>query len=191
MEKVECFCTFSPKRLSKLTSIKSKTKLGSNSNSNSSSSSSSPKTAATPPRSALREKELREVFRRFDSDSDGKISPAELRSHFAAVGEYMSYEEAEGIISHLDSDNDKLLDFQDFLRLMEGGGEREEDLRAAFGIFECSDSGRITARSLQRVLGQLGDKRSYEECVAMIRVFDSDGKGEIGYDEFQQMMTAA
>ncbi|KAH6806481.1 hypothetical protein C2S51_031312 [Perilla frutescens var. frutescens] len=189
MERVECFCTFSPKKLTKLTSIKPKTKPGSSTGSPMTT------TTTTPPRGSLKEEELRGVFRRFDSDSDGKISPAELRSHFASVGEYMSYEDAEGIISHLDSDNDKLLDFQDFLRLMEhdggGGGGEEEDLRAAFGIFECSGSGRITARSLQRVLGQLGDKRSYDECVAMIRVFDSNGKGEIGYDDFQQMMTAA
>ncbi|KAL0461514.1 UNVERIFIED_CONTAM: putative calcium-binding protein CML41 [Sesamum latifolium] len=51
-------------------------------------------------------------------------------------------------------------------------------------------SGRITAKSLQRVLGRLGDQKSYDECVAMIRVFDSDGKGELGYHEFQQMMAA-
>lgn len=102
----------------------------------------------------------------------------------------MSYEDAEGVIDHLDSDNDKLLDFQDFMRLMEhgGGGGGEEDLRAAFGVFEWEGTGRITGRSLQRVLEQLGDPRSYDECVAMIRVFDSDGKGEIGFHEFQQMM---
>lgn len=142
--------------------------------------------------SSSREEEMREVFRRFDGDSDGKISPTELRSYLVSVGESMSYEEAEGIISHLDSDNDKLLDFEDFLRLMEGGGGggREEDLRAAFGVFEWEGTGRITARSLQRVLGQLGDPRSYDECVAMIRVFDSDGKGGIGFGQFQQMMTS-
>lgn len=190
MEPVECFCTFSPKKLSKLSFLKPKTKPGS--------SSGSPRTpnsplSITPPRNTLREEELREVFRRFDCDCDGKISPAELRSYFGSVGEYMSFEDAQGIINHLDTDKDNLLDFQDFLRLMEnnGGGHREEDLRAAFGVFEWEKgSGRITAKSLQRVLGQLGDPKTYDECVAMIRVFDSDGKGEIGYEEFQQMMTA-
>ncbi|KAI3462809.1 hypothetical protein Pfo_019472 [Paulownia fortunei] len=190
MEPVDCFCTFSPKKLSKLSSLKPKTKPGS--------SSASPRTPKsplniTPPRNSLREEELREVFRRFDSDCDGKISAAELRSYFASIGEYMSYEDAQGIINHLDTDKDKLLGFQDFLRLMEynDGRHREEDLKAAFGIFEWEKgSGRITAKSLQRVLGQLGDPKSYDECVAMIQVFDSDGKGELGYDEFQQMMTA-
>ncbi|KAL1563235.1 putative calcium-binding protein CML19 [Salvia divinorum] len=173
MEAVKCFFSFSPK---KQASIKPKSKSASTSGSERSSTS-------------KEEEEMREVFRRFDSDSDGKISPAELRLHLESVGEYMSYEEAEGIISHLDSDNDKLLDMEDFLRLMGGGGGREEDLRAAFGVFEWEGTGRITPRSLKRVLGQLGDPKSYDECVAMIRVFDSEGEGGIGFHQFQQMMT--
>ncbi|KAL8546205.1 hypothetical protein ACS0TY_006062 [Phlomoides rotata] len=192
METVDCFCTFSPKKLSKFGSFKPKNKPGSSSGSPRTPK--SPNLSITPPRDSMREEEvIREVFRRFDGDCDGKISPTELRSYFASVGEYMSYEDAEGIINHLDTDNDNLIDFQDFLRLMEhnGGGGREEDLRAAFEMFEWEKgSGRITAKSLQRVLGRLGDPKSYDECVAMIRVFDSDGKGGIGYDEFQQMMMA-
>lgn len=179
METVDCFCTFSPKRLSK---PKPKNKPGS-----SSGSPKSPGLSITPPRE---EDLIREVFRRFDGDSDGKISPTELRSYFASVGEYMSYEDAEGIIRHVDRDNDDLIDFQDFLRLMENNGP-DEDLRAAFEMFEWEKgSGRITAKSLQRVLARLGDPTSYDECVAMIRVLDSDGKGGIGYDEFHQMMMA-
>ncbi|KAK4409767.1 putative calcium-binding protein CML41 [Sesamum angolense] len=184
MDAVQCFCTFSPKKLSKLKpKPKPKPKPGSPTTPK------SPLNITPPPR----QKELLEVFRRFDTDCDEKISAVELRSYFASIGEYMSYEDAQAIISHLDSDNDGLLDFEDFLRLMEdnGGREGEEDLRAAFGIFEMEKgSGRITAKSLQRVLGQLGDQKSYDECVAMIGVFDSEGKGELGYHEFQQMMAA-
>ncbi|KAL0461515.1 UNVERIFIED_CONTAM: putative calcium-binding protein CML19 [Sesamum latifolium] len=111
MEAVQCFCTFSHKKLSKL-----KPKPGS-------------PTTPKPPLNITpqpRQKELPEVFRRFDSDCDGKISAVELRSYFASIGEYMSYEDAQAVISYLDSDNDGLLDFEDFLRLMEdnGGGRQ-------------------------------------------------------------------
>ncbi|XP_047951438.1 putative calcium-binding protein CML19 [Salvia hispanica] len=167
MEAVKCFFSSSPKK--QASSMKPKSKWGSMSR---------------------EEEEMREVFRRFDSDGDGKISAAELRSRMESVGEYMSSEEAEGNICHLDSDNDKMLDMEDFLRMM-GGGQEEEDLRAAFGVYEWEGTGRITARSLQRVLGQLGDPRSYDECVAMIGVFDSEGEGGIGFHHFQQMMTPA
>ncbi|KAK4426313.1 putative calcium-binding protein CML19 [Sesamum alatum] len=138
---VQCFCTFSPKKISKLSSLKPKPKPVSPRT--------SPKSPLniTPPRNSPREEELREVFRRFDSDCDGKISAVELRSYFASIGEYMSYEDAQAIIGHLDSDNDGLLDFQDFLRLMEdnGGGQREEDLRRRLGYLKWK-KGRVGSR---------------------------------------------
>ena len=131
-----------------------------------------------------------EVFRRFDDDNDGKISAVELRAYFGSVGENMSHEDAQAVISDLDTDGDNLIDFQDFLRMMNKESE-EQDLKAAFEMFEFEKgSGRITAKSLQRVLSRLGDAKSYDECAAIIQVFDSDGKGEIGYSEFQEMMAA-
>ncbi|XP_051117343.1 probable calcium-binding protein CML41 [Andrographis paniculata] len=184
IQSVEHFCSFSPKKLLRRRPKSKSTSSGSGSGSG------SPKSASTvaPPR----EEELREVFRRFDSDGDGKISALEIRSYFASVGEYMSFEDAQAIIEYLDGDSDDFLDFEDFVRLMveeDGGGDREEDLRAAFGVFEMeSGSGRITAAGLQRVLGKLGDPKSYDECAAMIRAFDLEGKGELGFHEFRQMM---
>ncbi|EPS71378.1 hypothetical protein M569_03381, partial [Genlisea aurea] len=133
--------------------------------------------------------ELDEVFRHFDANSDGKISASELRSYFASIGDHMSLEDAELIIGHFDRDGDNQLCFQDFKRMMEEENDRDADLMAAFGVFEVErGSGRITPRSLQRALRQLGDPKSYDDCVAMIGVFDSDGKGELGYGEFHRMM---
>lgn len=78
-----------------------------------------------------------QVFRRFDGNNDGKISALELRSYFATIGEYMSHEEAQGVIDDSDTDGDNLIDFQDFMRLMRRKGEGEgEDLKAAFETFE-------------------------------------------------------
>lgn len=138
-----------------------------------------------------REDEYREVFRRFDSDNDGKISALELRAYFGSIGEYMSHENAQAVITDLDTDGDNLIDFQDFLRLMTKEGAEDEDLKAAFETFEFQKgSGIITPKSLQKVLSRLGDEKSYDECVAMIQVYDTDGKGELHFHEFQQMMTA-
>jgi len=165
----------------------------------SSSSLSSPRSSAnTPPitpKCTTWEEELREVFRRFDFDNDGKISAIELRAYFGSIGEYMSHEEAQAVIEDLDTDGDNSIDFQDFVRLMkrEGGGRGgrgRDDLKAAFEMFEFEKgSGHITPRSLQRVLSRLGDTKSYDECVAMIDVFDTDGNGELDFHEFSQMMT--
>ncbi|KAA8547304.1 hypothetical protein F0562_003832 [Nyssa sinensis] len=160
------------------------------SRSKSSSNLSSPRSPLSPvtPKIISREDEFREVFRRFDGDNDGKISAVELRAYFASIGEYMSHEEAQGVIDDLDMDGDNLINFQDFLRLMKQEGQ-DEDLKAAFEMFEFEKgSGRITPRSLQRVLSRLGDSKSYDECVAMIQVYDTDGNGALDFHEFHQMM---
>ncbi|XP_027078132.1 probable calcium-binding protein CML41 [Coffea arabica] len=165
-----------------------------------SSSTSSPRTPKSPsvtPRKSTssstqsKEDEYREVFRRFDNDNDGRISAVELRAYFGSVGEYMSHEDAETVIRDADTDGDSLIDFQDFLRLMKKEGSEDEDLKAAFEMFEFQKgSGRITPKSLQKVLSRLGDAKSYDECVEMIEVHDTDGKGELHFQEFQQMMMA-
>ncbi|KAK1383427.1 putative calcium-binding protein CML41 [Heracleum sosnowskyi] len=142
---------------------------------------------------------LNQVFCRFDGNNDGKISALELRSYFASIGEYITHEEAQGVIDDTDSDGDNLIDFQDFKRLMttrkgedEGDqiiNEEDVDIKGAFEMFEMEKGcGRITPKSLQRMLSRLGEPKSHDECVTMIQVFDMDGDGELDFNEFNQMM---
>ena len=120
--------------------------------------------------SSSRHSELQRIFQHFDRDNDGKISGAELRAFFVSMGD--------------------VLDFAGFVALMEREGGQEEDLRRAFEVFNAVESaGRITARGLQRVLAQLGDKRSVADCEAMIRAYDVDGDGGLDFHEFQRMMS--
>jgi calcium-binding protein CML len=137
------------------------------------------------------DKGLREVFKYFDGDGDGKISAYELRSYFGSIGEHMSHEEAERVIQYIDTDGDELLDFNDFIKLMKGeeGMENDKDLRKAFEMFVWEEKEDcITPKGLQRMLQRLGDDRSYEECVVMIDAFDIDHNGVLDFNEFHQMM---
>jgi calcium-binding protein CML len=135
-----------------------------------------------------RQAELREIFRHFDRDMDGRISGLELREFFASMGD-------GGAAAALELDaagGDLMLGFEEFARILEQkGGEQEEreDLRRAFQAFEAvKGSGRITPRGLQRVLSQLGDDPSVAECEAMIRAYDYDGDGELDFHDFNRMM---
>ncbi|CAI9110027.1 OLC1v1009987C2 [Oldenlandia corymbosa var. corymbosa] len=180
-------------KLSILTRSRSRSKSPITSTPNSPSVTTPRKSSSGSSTSRSKEEEFRQVFHRFDNDGDGKISATELRSYFGSIREYMSYEEAQAIIGELDSDGDGLIDFQDFLRLMqeERHGDDDRDLKAAFEIFEFQKgSGVITPKSLQRVFSRLGENKSYDECVAMIEVYDTEGKGELHFRDFQLMMTA-
>ncbi|KAL6845210.1 hypothetical protein ACP4OV_024705 [Aristida adscensionis] len=135
--------------------------------------------------------ELREIFRHFDRDMDGRISGRELRELFASMGDG-----GRALGLGLDGgggDELMMLGFDDFVRIVESkGGEEEEreDLRRAFEAFEAvKGSGRITPRGLQRVLSQLGDEPSVAECEAMIRAYDGDGDGELDFHDFHRMMS--
>ncbi|XP_054808802.1 probable calcium-binding protein CML41 isoform X2 [Prosopis cineraria] len=143
--------------------------------------------SSSTPKPVTREDELREVFRRFDGNGDGKISALELRSYFGSIGEYLSHEEAEGVIRDLDSDGDSLLDMEDFMKLMKKE-EGDEDLKKAFEMFEWEKgSGCITPKSLQRMLHRLGDDKSYDECEAMIHAFDVDRNGVLDFSPLLEL----
>lgn len=131
------------------------------------------------------------VFRYFDGDGDGKISPDELRSCMrSTVGEELSVEDAMYLVESHDSDGDGLLDMEDFLKLVEVDGEEEKEkyLRDAFGMYEMDGSGCITPKSLKRMLSRLGEKKTMDDCETMISRFDLDGDGVLSYEEFLAMM---
>ncbi|KAL5226359.1 hypothetical protein ABZP36_014624 [Zizania latifolia] len=137
--------------------------------------------------------EFRPVFSAFDLDADGKISAAELRLCMkAALGEDMSVEDAEALVSSADADGDGLLDEQEFTKLvqLETGEEGRGGLREVFGMYEMKGEGCITPASLKRMLSKLGSHQDIDECQAMICRFDLDGDGVISFEEFKIMMDA-
>ncbi|KAJ8762113.1 hypothetical protein K2173_007263 [Erythroxylum novogranatense] len=152
---------------------------------------SAPSSPSITPRRSRNQEELLNVFNHFDTDGDGKISSEELGAYFASIGERMPSDEVQKIINDFDVNGDSLLEFSEFLKLVGGDKEVEEDdLKRAFEIYEAQDvDGCITPRGLQKMLNRFGDPKSMEECENMIRAFDLDGNGVLDFHEFQQMMS--
>ncbi|KAM0923873.1 hypothetical protein ACQ4PT_005277 [Festuca glaucescens] len=136
------------------------------------------------------------VFASFDKDADGKILAAELLLCMkAALGEDVSAEDAEALVASADTDGDRLLDEDEFLRLVDTESEKEADnvdrfsgLREAFGMYEVKGEGCITPASLMLMLDRLGSHQGIDECRAMIQRFDLNGDGVVCFDEFKVMM---
>ncbi|TQD99491.1 hypothetical protein C1H46_014827 [Malus baccata] len=130
------------------------------------------------------------VFKQFDGNGDGKISPMELQQCVGAIGGELSLTEAEVVVEHLDSDGDGLLGLDDFVKFVDGGCDEEKVcvLREAFKMYVMDGSGCITPKSLKRMLSRLGESKSVDECKNMIARFDLNGDGVLNFDEFKVMM---
>ncbi|KAK3166535.1 hypothetical protein QOZ80_1AG0046990 [Eleusine coracana subsp. coracana] len=142
--------------------------------------------------------ELVTLFAAFDKDSDGRISPSELRVCMkTTLGEEVSAAEAEALVASVDADGDGLLDGDEFVRLVsaaevaEHDDERRRGLREAFGMYEMEGQGCITPTSLKRMLARLGSHQGIDDCRAMICRFDLNGDGVLTFDEFIVMMNAS
>eukprot|EP00179_Madagascaria_erythrocladioides_P003260 CAMPEP_0198310662 /NCGR_PEP_ID=MMETSP1450-20131203/2658_1 /TAXON_ID=753684 ORGANISM="Madagascaria erythrocladiodes, Strain CCMP3234" /NCGR_SAMPLE_ID=MMETSP1450 /ASSEMBLY_ACC=CAM_ASM_001115 /LENGTH=150 /DNA_ID=CAMNT_0044013505 /DNA_START=104 /DNA_END=556 /DNA_ORIENTATION=+ len=62
--------------------------------------------------------EIREAFNVFDKNGDGKISADELRQIMAKLGENLSDEEVNQMIREADTNNDGVIDYEEFVRML-------------------------------------------------------------------------
>ncbi|KAK9106724.1 hypothetical protein Syun_022735 [Stephania yunnanensis] len=136
--------------------------------------------------------DLASVFNHFDANKDGKISSSELSDVLRAIGTAASPEDLRQMMEEMDRDGDGYIDlaeFEEFHRGSDGGEETQmREMRSAFEAYDRDRNGVISAKELHMVLARLGEGFSVEDCVRMIEGFDSDGDGNISFDEFQRMM---
>ncbi|KAI6693319.1 hypothetical protein NL676_021029 [Syzygium grande] len=64
------------------------------------------------------EEEHKEAFKVFDKDQNGHISPSELRNVVINLGEKLTEEEVQQMISEADLDGDGQVYFEEFVKLM-------------------------------------------------------------------------
>lgn len=82
------------------------------------------------------------------------------------------------------------LDCNDVFDLFEEKEPSEEEVRAAFDVFDEDQDGFVDARELQRVLLALGlrEGAELENCRRMITAADEDGDDKIDFNEFIKFM---
>ena len=136
--------------------------------------------------------ELKEAFSVFDKDGDGAITIGELADVLASIGQSVSTEEVQAMVSQADLDANGVVDLPEFLSIvaqrMSNAEESENDLLETFRYYDLNNTGFITASNLQFAMSRMGCKMAPEEADEMVREADLDGDGRLSYREFRRLM---
>ena len=133
--------------------------------------------------------DLKKVFNQFDANGDGKISVSELGNVFKSMG--TSYTEAElnQVLDDIDIDRDGFINMEEFAAICRSSSSATE-VREAFDLYDQNKNGLISSSEIHKVLNRLGMTCSVEDCVRMIGRVDTDGDGNVNFEEFKKMMSS-
>ena len=135
--------------------------------------------------------EYKQAFDLFDKDKSGSISVKELGTVIRSLNINVTDEELKDLVGDVDTNQNGLIEFNEFLELMAKGNSEtnsEEALRLAFKVFDVNGDGKISFAELKQALGKLGEKNDDETVNQMLKEADLNGDGEIGFEEFKKMM---
>ena len=109
-----------------------------------------------------------------------------------SLGQNPTEAELQEMIAEVDANGNGNIDFPEFLKLMEkkmkDPKDSEKELRDAFKVFDKDGNGFISAQELRHIMTSLGEKLTEEEVDQMIQEADTNGDGQVDYNEFVNMM---
>ena len=123
----------------------------------------------------------------------GTIEGSELSYVMSKLGETPTEDELQDMIRAVDLNGDGEIDFDEFIGLMrlrmdERQRDPDEDLRDAFNMFDSDRSGYIDRHEVRSLMKKLAQTLSDEEIDLIMEECDTDGDGEISFEEFKTMM---
>eukprot|EP01098_Paradermamoeba_levis_P004304 TRINITY_DN184_c0_g3_i1.p1 TRINITY_DN184_c0_g3~~TRINITY_DN184_c0_g3_i1.p1 ORF type:complete len:215 (+),score=69.50 TRINITY_DN184_c0_g3_i1:209-853(+) len=159
----------------------------------------------------------KQAFSLFDKDKNGVISGKELGLVLRNLNQFATQAEIKDLIDELDENQNGVIDWPEFVNLMEqqrkigeqrkleralrgksgenrgeegkeGVNEVEEEWRQIFEVFDKDRNGAISSHELKEVMLSLGENFTEEEVDQMIKVADLDGDGQINFQEFFDMI---
>lgn len=138
--------------------------------------------------------DFRASFQMFDKNGDGAIDTKELGIVMKECNQHPTDEELRDMINDADCNGNGTIEFPEFLEMMakkQAEGEDESaELIAAFKVFDKDSNGTISPEELRQVMSSLGEQMTDEEIDEMIKAADTDGDGQVNYEEFVKMMTS-
>lgn len=137
--------------------------------------------------------QLKAAFKFFDKDGNGTVEPNEIGEVMNVLGLDVSDEDLADIMVDLDENGDGVMDFDEFVAMMDRRmsiRSQRAEIEETFKVFDKNGDGKITFDELKEVLTLLGEEVTDKDVRDMIREADLNGDGAIDFEEFMIMMTA-
>jgi len=137
----------------------------------------------------------REAFLVFDKDRSGAIDVWELRQVLEAMGQKPTEEELFQMISEVDENMSGSINFAEFLKVIENQKERAENFDDESDMVDAfvacggapDKSGNVKRETLVKIIKH--DFGLTIDIVEVINNVDTDGSGEIEFDEFKTLLS--
>ena len=136
-------------------------------------------------------KECKIVFDMFDKDKDGLISINKLGDIMRILGAAPSKIELDNLIYNLESNNNNLISFDNFLILLKKKLENkytEEDIINEFRKLDKKNNGKINENDLRNLMSKYENPLSNEEIEEIIKEANVDSNNEIDYINFTKIL---
>ncbi|MCI4388451.1 hypothetical protein PGIGA_G00086060 [Pangasianodon gigas] len=141
--------------------------------------------------------ELREAFKEFDKDRDGRINCKDLGVCMRTMGYMPTEMELIELSQQVNMNMGGHVDFDDFVELMGPKLLAEtadmigvKELRDAFKEFDSNGDGQISTSELREAMKKLlGQQVRRKELEDIVKDIDLNGDGHVDFEEFVRMMS--
>ncbi|KAJ9187329.1 hypothetical protein P3X46_002796 [Hevea brasiliensis] len=137
--------------------------------------------------------QLKEIFARFDMDSDGSLTILELAALLRSLGLKPSGDQIHVLLANMDSNGNGFIEFDELVNAILPDMNEEifinqDQLLDVFQLFDRDGNGYISAAELAGSMAKMGQPLTYTELMEMIEEADADGDGVISFNEFTSVM---
>ncbi|KAI3734038.1 hypothetical protein L6452_13498 [Arctium lappa] len=135
---------------------------------------------------------LKDIFTRFDLDSDGSLTQLELAALFRSVG-LKPGDEIEAVLAKMDANGNGSIEFEELVNAILPDFDEEvfvnqDQLMRVFQLFDKDGDGSITPAELAGQMAKMGLPLTYRELNDLMKEIDTNGDGIISFHEFTAIL---
>ena len=107
-----------------------------------------------------------------------------------SLGQNPTEAELKDMIREHDTTSSGTLDFHEFRTMMKKKNITEREIREAFRAYDKDGNGLISPAELKQTMTEMGGECTVEQVDEIIKEADTDGDGQVNFEELHTMMSS-